>query len=69
MELDEPFKAIQIAEKCIAIAPQYVFGYLTLGRAQLNFGEPGKFRYWPCLVSDPCRNGPGDLQTSCSIFA
>lgn len=41
LELGENFKAVQAAEKCVALDPSYAIGFLTLARAQLNFGEPG----------------------------
>jgi len=40
MEMDEYFKAIKMAEEVVRLEPQWVIGYLTLGRAQINFGEP-----------------------------
>jgi len=43
MEMDEYFKAIKMAEEVVRLEPQWVIGYLTLGRAQINFGEPGFF--------------------------
>jgi len=39
LELKEDFKAIKAAEKCVLLAPNFVYGYLTLGRAQINLGE------------------------------
>ena len=41
LELKEDFKAIKAAEKCVLLAPNFVYGYLTLGRAQINRGELG----------------------------
>jgi len=39
LELGEYFKAIKAAEQSIRLDPLFAFGYLTLGRAQINFGE------------------------------
>ena len=39
LSLDHYFLAIQSAEACIQLAPQWSVGYLTLARAQRQFGE------------------------------
>ncbi|KAF5835153.1 hypothetical protein DUNSADRAFT_7828 [Dunaliella salina] len=40
LELGLDFEALQAAARATRVAPQMVEAYLTLGRAQLNFGEP-----------------------------
>lgn len=40
MELNRMWDAIQCATAATEVAPEWLFGYLTLGRAQLLFGEP-----------------------------
>lgn len=39
LELEETISAIKCAEKATKISPSYEYGWLTLGRAQLNLGE------------------------------
>lgn len=39
-EIGEYFKAIKQANICINLLPNWPIGYQTLGRAQLNYGEP-----------------------------
>mmetsp|Transcript_5862 Transcript_5862/g.10976 ORF Transcript_5862/g.10976 Transcript_5862/m.10976 type:complete len:225 (-) Transcript_5862:568-1242(-) len=43
MELGEShcFATIQVAERAVAAAPEFGLAWLTLGRAQVNFGELG----------------------------
>lgn len=40
MERNKFFEAVIFAEKAVAESPSFAEGWLTLGRAQLNFGEP-----------------------------
>jgi hypothetical protein len=41
LQFDDMFlTAIQYAEKTVALAPNWSEGYVTLGRAQREFGEP-----------------------------
>lgn len=39
LSLDRYFLAIQSAEACVQLAPQWSVGHLTLARAQRQFGE------------------------------
>eukprot|EP01124_Arcella_intermedia_P034435 TRINITY_DN8543_c0_g1_i3.p2 TRINITY_DN8543_c0_g1~~TRINITY_DN8543_c0_g1_i3.p2 ORF type:complete len:215 (+),score=64.41 TRINITY_DN8543_c0_g1_i3:599-1243(+) len=39
LEIGNYFESIKHAEKAVKLDPSFVYGYLTLARAQLNFGE------------------------------
>lgn len=39
LEMDDPFRAIEKAERATELKPNWPQGYITLARAQLNFGE------------------------------
>jgi tetratricopeptide (TPR) repeat protein len=39
MEMDQFFSAIEAAERATKISPKWPDGFLTLARAQINFGE------------------------------
>lgn len=40
MALHKDFEAVTAATRAIDLAPSWPVGWLTLGRAQLNLGEP-----------------------------
>lgn len=39
LEMEQPYNAIRSAEKAVKLNPSWCVGYLTLGRALMNFGE------------------------------
>mmetsp|Transcript_41228 Transcript_41228/g.53190 ORF Transcript_41228/g.53190 Transcript_41228/m.53190 type:complete len:96 (+) Transcript_41228:52-339(+) len=40
MAIDEDFRAILASKEAVSLRPEWSEGWLTLGRAQLNLGEP-----------------------------